>query len=79
LESPDFIKYLSGLISQSFALAHLGQCFPEHIGQKADQNMGLNPLLFLMPDGPQPQIAFLNPKRRFGFTKLDIGKPKFFG
>ena len=37
-----FIYYFSGFVTQTVQFTKLGQAFPQDIGQKADQDMGLN-------------------------------------
>jgi hypothetical protein len=32
----------------------------------------------MMPDRPDAQIGFLNPKSGLGFSELDVGLPKLF-
>ena len=70
-----FVKNPSRFITQARSFGPLVQCFPEHIGQEADQDMRENPILFLMPDRPDLQVAFMNSKGRFGLGQLDVGLP----
>ncbi|MDP2659508.1 MAG: hypothetical protein Q8R28_02100 [Dehalococcoidia bacterium] len=41
--------------------------------------MGLDPLLLLMTDGPDPQVTLLYAKGCFCFGELDIGLPELLG
>jgi hypothetical protein len=59
-------------------LAKLRQRLPQHKGQKAYQDVRLNPLLFLVPDRSQLQIRFLDAERGLGLGQLHVGTPEFF-
>ena len=48
---------------------------PEHVGQKADQNVRLDAGLFVMPDRTDAQIGLLNPEGGLGFAELNVGLP----
>jgi hypothetical protein len=50
--------------------------FPQHISEKADQNVRLDAVLFMMPDRTDTQIGFLNAEGRLGFAELDVGLPQ---
>ncbi len=54
------------------------QCLPQHVSQKADQDVCLDAVLFMMPDGSNAKIGFLNPEGRLGFSELDVGLPQLF-
>ena len=66
----------SGRMSQPGTPLPLLKRFPQHVSQKADQNVCLNTVLFMMPDRPDAQVGFLNPKSGLGFRELDVGFPK---
>jgi len=52
--------------------------FPESIGKKADEDMGLDAMFLLAPDGPHDQVALVQSKRFLGFRQLDVSTPEFF-
>jgi hypothetical protein len=74
----DLVQNFAGLIAESGLAAQLRKRFPKHVGQKTNKNVRLHALGLLVPDGPEPQIAFVNAKRRFSFGKLNVGAPEFF-
>ena len=41
----------SRLVAQARSLAELAEELPEHVGQKADQDVGQDAVLFLVPHG----------------------------
>ena len=43
--------------------------------RETDKDVGLNPLFVLVPDGTNPQIAFLNTKRGLRLGQLDVCLP----
>ena len=47
-----------GVSEARTALPHL-QALPQHEGEKADEDMGLNAILALVPDRPHVQLIFL--------------------
>ncbi len=69
----EFLEDTSRLVAQPGLLAQASQRFPQHIRQEADENVRQHTIFFLVPDGPNVQVAFVNPKRRFGFGQLDVG------
>src|SRR4030067_208329 len=64
------------LAPQALLAAHLTQRLPQYIGQKAHQNMRLHPVLTLMPDRPNPQVALVDPKRPLRLRQLHIRLPQ---
>ncbi len=72
-----FRKPAARLIAQTRPLAQTGQHIPEHIRQEAHQDVGLDSVLFLMPNRSETEIAFMNPKRGFRFRELNVGSPEF--
>ena len=59
-------------------LPHL-EALPEHEGEEANEDVGLDPVLALMPDRTQVQLIFVNAKSRLGLSELDVGLPKLLG
>jgi len=47
-------------IAEAGAAHPLGQCLPEHVRKEADQDMSLDPLGLLMPDGPDLQFVLVD-------------------
>ena len=41
--------------------------------------MSFDALLFLMPDGSEAQVRFVDAERPFGFGQLHVGPPEFVG
>ena len=68
-----------GLVFAGLGDAALRERFPEHVGQKTHEDVGLDALRFLVPDGTDAQVAFVDAKRSFGLGELGIGAPQFFG
>src|SRR5215471_16576460 len=52
--------------------------FPQHVRQKANQNVRLDTSLFVMPNRTDAQIGFLNTEGSFGFSELNVGLPQLF-
>lgn len=71
-----FIYYFSGFITQSIQFAELGQAFPQDIGQKANQDMGLHPIRSLMPHRSEFEVTFMDPKGSLSFGQLHIRLPQ---
>ena len=63
-------------VSESRAvLPHL-EALPQHEGEEADENMGLNAVFALMPDRPHVQLILVDAESGFGLSELDIGLPE---
>src|ERR1700740_3530511 len=52
--------------------------FPQHVRQKANQNVRLDTGLFVMPDRTDAQIGFLNTEGGLSFGQLNVGLPQLF-
>ena len=59
-------------------MAPAAKRFPEHIGEKANQNMSLHAVLEMVPDRAQRQIAFVDAKGSLGLGQLHVRSPEFF-
>jgi hypothetical protein len=59
-------------------MAPLAKGFPEHISEKANQNMSLHAVLEMVPDRAQDQIAFVDAECGFGLGQLYVSAPKLF-
>ena len=67
------------LVAQAGRPSHLVERLPKNIRQKADQNVGPNPLFGLVPNRADTQIALVDPERGFGLGQLDVRLPKVLG
>ncbi len=56
-------------------LPHL-ETLPEYEGEEANEDVGLDPFLALMPDRTNGQLILLDAKSRFGLGELDVGLPE---
>ena len=65
-----------GELPKPARLCHISRDLPEHEGEKADQDMGLNAICALMPDRADIELILLDAKRGFGLSELDIGFPE---
>src|SRR5262249_56802440 len=54
------------------------QGLPQYEGQKAHEDVGLNAIGALVPDRAHLELIFLDAKRRFGLSELDVGLPQLF-
>lgn len=66
----------AGRIAQPGTGLPLLERFPQDVSEKADQNVRLNTILFVMPDRTHAQIGFLNPEGGLGFAELNVGLPQ---
>ena len=71
-------KNRAGRIAQPGTGLPLLERFPQHVSEKANQNVRLDAILFVMPDRTDAQIGFLNPEGGFGFAELNVGLPQLF-
>src|SRR5215471_8389819 len=60
LDAAEFIEDGARAIAQPGATLPLLQRLPQDVGQEADQDMGLHPILALVPDRPQRQFALVD-------------------
>ena len=72
----EFFQHAAGFVAQTCLSAQLSEGLPQHVRQKANQNVRQDAVFFLVPDGPDAQIAFLNPKRGFRFGQLHVRLPE---
>ena len=56
-------------------LPHL-EALPQHEGEEADEDVGLDAILALMPDRAEVQLILLDAKSRLGLSELDVGLPE---
>ena len=59
-DAAEFIKNGARTVAQSGAALLLLQGFPEHIRQKAHQDVSLYPILALVPDGPGRELTLMD-------------------
>ncbi len=80
LDLGDLVEALSAVRCPSPALLHIWpKRLPQHVGQEADQDVGLDPLFLLMPDRSDPQVALLDAEGGFRLGQLDVRLPEFLG
>ena len=63
-------------VPEAGALLPLLQGFPQHGAEEADEDMGVNGILALMPDWADCQVLFLDAEGRLGLGELDVGAPE---
>ena len=68
----EFGENLARLVAKAGTLAPQAQRFPKNIGEKADEDVGLHAMFFLVPDGPHDQVALVESERFLGFCQLDV-------
>ena len=68
----EFGEDLARLVAQAGTLAPHAQSFPENMGKKADEDIGLYAMFLLVPDGPHDQVALVESERFLGFCQLDV-------
>ena len=79
LDLAQLVEHFAWLIAQTSALAPLGQCLPQHVGQKADEDVCLDAMFFLVPDGTNLQVGLVNAKSCFRFGQLHVRLPQILG
>ena len=65
-----------GELPRPCALLPHSRVFQSTEGEEANEDVGLDPLLALMPDRSNVQLIFLDAKSRFGLGELDVGLPQ---
>ena len=75
----DLVEHPSRLVAEAGLEAKLGEGFPQDVGQEAHEDVRLHPLGFLMPDGPDAKVAFVDAEGGFGLGQLHVCLPQFFG
>src|SRR5260370_11321542 len=63
-------------VSKTCALLPHLEALPKREGKKADEDMGLNAVLVLMPDRTKVELIFLDAEGGLGLGELDIGLPE---
>src|SRR5260370_12469402 len=53
--------------------------FPQHISQEADEDVGLDAILTLVPHGTNPQLTLLDAECGLRIGELDIRAPQVLG
>src|SRR5208282_2123713 len=76
LDTAEFIKNGARAVAQSRAALPLLQRLPQDVSEKAHQDVGLNPVFALMPDGPDRKLALMDAERRLRFAELNVGSPQ---
>ena len=76
LDARQFLKDGRRRVAKARALLPHLKAVPEHQGEEANEDVGLDPVLALMPDRTQVQLILVNAKRRLGLSELDVGLPE---
>src|ERR1700730_5565708 len=76
LDAREFFEEGARGIAEAGALLPHLETFPQHESEKADQDMSLDALGALMPDGPQVQLILVDAKGGFGLGELNVGLPE---
>ena len=79
LDAAEFIENRPGTRTQPGLALPLLQSFPEDVGKEANQDVRLDAIGSLMPDGTQGQLAFVDSEGRFRLGQLGIGLPERLG
>ena len=70
VDPTQLVEHPTGLVAKAGCFHHLRQCFPEHVGKEADENVSEDAVFTLMPDRSNPQIALVDPERDLGLGEL---------
>jgi len=76
LDTAQLLQDSAWTVAQTGAGLPLLQGLPHDVGQEADQDVGLNAALLLMPDRTNGKLAFVNPEGGLGLGELDVGAPQ---
>src|SRR5579864_3410404 len=68
-----------GAMPQPSALCPLFEGLPQDVGEKADQDVSLDPAGFLMPNRSQRQVRLLDAKGSLDLGELNVGVPELLG
>jgi hypothetical protein len=63
-------------VSKAGALLPHLQAFPQHEGEEANEDVGLDPILALMPDRTNVQLVFLDTESSLSLCELDVSLPE---
>ena len=63
-------------VSETGALLPHLEALPQHEGEEAHEDVGLNAILALMPDRAHVQLILLDTESGFGLGELDVGLPE---
>src|SRR5438445_6690360 len=66
-------------VAEAGARLPLLQRLPQDVGQKADEDVRLDPLLLLMPDRANRELALVDTKGRLDLRELDVRLPHALG
>jgi hypothetical protein len=78
LDAGELFEHGFGRVAEAGALLPHFQAFPQYEGEKADEDVGLDPVGALVPDRADCELIFLDAEGGFGLGKLDIGLPELF-
>ena len=78
LNTGEFFEQRARRVSETSALLPHLETLPEHEGEEAHKDVGLQAIGPLVPYRPHVQLIFLDTKRGFRLRELDIGLPQLF-
>ena len=79
MDGSQLLDYLTGRVAHGFGFEPEFEGAPHGQRQEADQDVRLHPILLLVKDRAQAQVAFARAKGIFDFCKLDVPAPEFAG
>jgi hypothetical protein len=77
-DATHLLEHGAGTRAESGPLLPALQRLPERKRQEADQDVGLDAILSLVPDRADLQIALLDPEGGLRLAELDVGAPQLF-
>ena len=79
VDGAKFLEDGARTVAEAGTALPLLQRLPQHVGEKAHQDVRQHAVFALMPDGADRQLAFVDAKRGFRLGELDIGPPQRLG
>ena len=72
LDATEFLEQRPRAVAQTRSTLPALQGLPHGEGQEAHEDVRLDPLLLLVPDGPYPQVALVDPEGGFRLPVADL-------
>src|SRR5262245_15096794 len=79
LKAGDFLQYRRWAVAQARTAHPAFQGLAQHVSQEADQQVRLDPPGLLVPDGPQAQVALLDPEGGLRVGEVHVRPPQLLG
>jgi hypothetical protein len=79
MDGPQLGEERARAVAEARFLLPLLEGFPEGVGKEANEDVGVDPLRFLVPNGADGQVALVDPECRLGLCELDVVLPEGFG